>query len=60
LQPNSKDSYLLPEEETHSHQLPGGKIILSPHLKWMLSIGGDGKLMVRSIGAMVSNGQAKR
>lgn len=53
LQPNSKDSYLLPELETDSHQLPGGKLVLSPHGKWIASVGADGKLQVRTVAVSV-------
>lgn len=44
----------MPEFECDSHQLPGGKITLSPHGKWLASVGADGKLMVRTVGLPVS------
>jgi len=44
----------MPETESASHQLPGGKIVLSPHGKWVASVGADGKLQVRTAAAQVS------
>ena len=53
LQENSKDSYLQPVEEFEGHQLSGGVLALSPHLKWLATCGADGKLVLRAVGALV-------
>lgn len=52
-QETSKDSYLHPSGEYPGHQLVGGKLTLSPHLKWLASIGRDGYVSLRAIGALV-------
>ena len=44
---------MLPEVEYNAHQLPGGKIALSPHGKWLASVGADGKLQLRTVAAGV-------
>ena len=54
LQENSKDSFLQPTEEQLGHQLPGGYLVLSPHLKWLASCGSDGRLTMRAVSALVS------
>ena len=46
--------YMEPAFEYPGHQLPGGRVKLSPHHKWLASYGTDGKLMLRTIGQMVS------
>ena len=43
-----------PAFEFPGHQLPGGRVKLSPHHKWLASYGTDGKVMLRTIGQMVS------
>ena len=50
LQEFSKDSYLKPIMEASGHQLPGGKLVMSSHLKWLGSVGKDGVLTVRAVG----------
>ncbi|CAH1784594.1 unnamed protein product [Owenia fusiformis] len=50
----SKDSFLVPISETPGHQLPGGRITMSPHKKWISSVGTDGMLNVRAVGNMDS------
>jgi hypothetical protein len=54
LQETSKDSFLEPAGEFPGHMLPGGKVKLSPHFKWLASIGRDGIITVRAVGALVS------
>ena len=44
-----------PAFEFPGHQLPGGSAKLSPHHKWLATYGTDGKVMLRTIGQMVSN-----
>ena len=51
-QETSRDSYLHPVGEFPGHQLVGGKLMLSPHLKWLASVGRDGVLSVRAVGAL--------
>ena len=46
--------YMEPAFEYQGHQLPGGKVKLSPHHKWLSTYGTDGKVMLRTIGQMVS------
>ncbi len=41
-------------EEFEGHQLSGGVLALSPHLKWLATCGADGKLVLRAVGALVS------
>ena len=53
LQEYSKDSYLKPIVSTPGHQLPGGKLVMSPHLKWLGSVGSDGALSIRAVGNLV-------
>ncbi|XP_076101515.1 cilia- and flagella-associated protein 43-like isoform X5 [Mytilus galloprovincialis] len=43
---------LLPETEFPGHQLPGAKLLLSPHGKWLASYGIDGYVQVRAIGSL--------
>ena len=43
-----------PAFEFPGHQLPGGSAKLSPHHKWLATYGTDGKVMLRTIGQMVS------
>lgn len=38
--------------ESPGHQLPGGRVLLSPHQKWLASYGTDGSIMLRTIGQM--------
>lgn len=42
-----------PQYEFGGHQLPGGRVQLSPHHKWLASYGTDGSVMLRTIGQMV-------
>ena len=46
--------YMEPAFEFPGHQLPGGSAKLSPHHKWLATYGTDGKVMLRTIGQMVS------
>ncbi|XP_013386289.1 cilia- and flagella-associated protein 43 isoform X2 [Lingula anatina] len=38
--------------EYPGHQLPGGRLIMSPHNKWVASYGPDGKIYIRTVGDM--------
>lgn len=49
-----KPNELFPEAEFDSHQLPGGKLQLSPHGKWLASCGTDGAVQLRALGTLVS------
>lgn len=48
-----KPNELFPEAEFESHQLPGGKLQLSPHGKWLASCGTDGAVQLRAMGTLV-------
>ncbi|KAK7508542.1 hypothetical protein BaRGS_00000108 [Batillaria attramentaria] len=48
----SPEAYLNPVEEYTGHQLTGGNLLLSPHLKWLASYGADGAIIMRTIGSM--------
>jgi len=48
VQPITGDSDYL------AHQLPGGKLLLSPHGKWLASCGTDGAVQIRAAGTLVS------
>ncbi|KAK7108965.1 cilia- and flagella-associated protein 43-like isoform X2 [Littorina saxatilis] len=53
--PTKKDApelYLSPESSFTGHQLLGGEVLLSSHLKWLASYAPDGILMLRTIGSM--------
>ena len=51
------DTFTLePQSEFQGHQLPGGRVLLSPHHKWLATYGTDGSVMLRTIGQMVSQG----
>ncbi|KAL8576297.1 hypothetical protein ACOMHN_006220 [Nucella lapillus] len=53
--PKRKDDhelYLMPENTYQGHQLQGGNLVLSPHLKWLASYAPDGALSLRAIGSM--------
>lgn len=43
---------LEPISEFPGHQLPGGKVQLSPHHKWLATYGTDGSVLLRTIGQM--------
>lgn len=43
---------LLPEQEYPGHQLPGAKLLMSPHGKWLASYGIDGYVQVRATGSL--------
>nr|XP_034327595.1 cilia- and flagella-associated protein 43 isoform X6 [Crassostrea gigas] len=47
-----KPNELFPEAEFESHQLPGGKLQLSPHGKWLASCGTDGAVQLRAMGTL--------
>ncbi|CAL1546993.1 unnamed protein product [Lymnaea stagnalis] len=46
------DLLLSPVSEFPGHQLNGGSILLSPHLKWLLSYSKDGSIKIRSVATM--------
>ncbi|XP_074642124.1 cilia- and flagella-associated protein 43-like isoform X2 [Tubulanus polymorphus] len=48
--PNSKDSYLGPEDKCSSHGLPGGILNLSIHQRWLMSCAPDGSVHIRLLG----------
>ncbi|XP_021355562.1 cilia- and flagella-associated protein 43-like isoform X2 [Mizuhopecten yessoensis] len=50
--PEGKPVAVLPEAEFLGHQLPGGKLQLSPHGKWLATCGSDGSVMIRSTTTM--------
>lgn len=53
--PERKDDpslYLNPTSEYAGHQLIGGNVVLSPHLKWLATYGPDGAVILRTIGSM--------
>lgn len=41
---------LVPSGEYAGHQLPGGKMFLAPHQKWIGTCGKDGHVTVRPVG----------
>ncbi|XP_053407637.1 cilia- and flagella-associated protein 43-like isoform X4 [Mercenaria mercenaria] len=43
---------LEPVSEFQGHQLPGGRVLLSPHHKWLATYGADGSVLLRTIGQM--------
>ncbi|KAL4232016.1 Cilia- and flagella-associated protein 43 [Mactra antiquata] len=47
-----KQFQLEPVSEFTGHQLPGGRVLLSPHHKWLATYGTDGSVMLRTIGQM--------
>ncbi|XP_048745697.2 cilia- and flagella-associated protein 43-like isoform X3 [Ostrea edulis] len=51
-QQRGKPNELFPEAEFDSHQLPGGKLQLSPHGKWLASCGTDGAVQLRALGTL--------
>ena len=53
FQASSKDSFLHANEDAIGHQLPGGRVFMSPHHKWVASGGSDGQLHVRTLAALV-------
>ncbi|XP_077991965.1 cilia- and flagella-associated protein 43-like [Glandiceps talaboti] len=46
---NNKASYLQPIEEYPGHELPGGKVLLSPHQKWLATCSPDGQVHVKAM-----------
>ncbi|XP_078310806.1 cilia- and flagella-associated protein 43-like isoform X4 [Crassostrea virginica] len=52
LMSRGKPNELFPEAEFESHQLPGGKLQLSPHGKWLASCGTDGAVQLRAMGTL--------
>ncbi|XP_033756153.1 cilia- and flagella-associated protein 43-like [Pecten maximus] len=50
--PDGKPVAVLPEAEFQGHQLPGGKLQLSPHGKWLATCGSDGSVMIRATSTM--------
>ncbi|XP_076460305.1 cilia- and flagella-associated protein 43-like [Babylonia areolata] len=53
--PKKKDApelYLNTDNSYSGHQLQGGNVLLSPHLKWLASFAPDGALSLRTIGSM--------
>ncbi|XP_068708688.1 cilia- and flagella-associated protein 43-like [Montipora foliosa] len=46
------DSQLKPTGSFPGHDLHGGYVILSPHLRWLASCAPDGKLLLRAVGAL--------
>ena len=53
-QKDASELTLEPEASYPGHQLQGGEVLLSPHLKWLASYAPDGYVMLRTIGSMVS------
>ncbi|XP_070541265.1 cilia- and flagella-associated protein 43-like isoform X2 [Ptychodera flava] len=49
---NNKASYLQPLAEFPGHELPGGKVVLSPHQKWLATCAPDGRVHVRTMDDM--------
>lgn len=47
------DSKLQPSGSFPGHELHGGHVALSPHLRWLGSCSPDGKLLLRAVGALV-------
>lgn len=50
--PDGKPVTVFPEAEFQGHQLPGGKLQLSPHGKWLATCGSDGSVMIRGTSTM--------
>ncbi|KAL3863237.1 hypothetical protein ACJMK2_005002 [Sinanodonta woodiana] len=51
--PKKRDDITLePAAEYPGHQLPGGRVCLSPHHKWLASYGTDGSVLIRTVGNM--------
>ncbi|KAK3096042.1 hypothetical protein FSP39_022384 [Pinctada imbricata] len=48
----NKAEPLFPEAEYVGHMLPGGKVQLSPHGKWLATCGTDGAVQLRAVGTM--------
>ncbi|PFX29198.1 cilia- and flagella-associated protein 43-like [Stylophora pistillata] len=46
------DSKLQPCGSYPGHELHGGHVALSPHLRWLASCSPDGKLLLRTVGAL--------
>ncbi|KAK0070099.1 cilia- and flagella-associated protein 43 [Biomphalaria pfeifferi] len=46
------DLLLNPTGEYPGHQLSGGNVLISPHLKWLLSYSSDGAVKLRNVSAM--------
>lgn len=46
------DSKLQPSGSYPGHDLHGGLVTLSPHLRWLASCSPDGKLLLRAVGAL--------
>lgn len=46
------DSKLQPSGSYPGHELHGGRVVLSPHLRWLASCSPDGKLLLRAVGAL--------
>lgn len=47
------DSKLQASGSYPGHELHGGLVTLSPHLRWLASCSPDGKLLLRAVGALV-------
>ena len=47
------DSKLQPSGSFPGHELHGGLVTLSPHLRWLASCSPDGKILLRAVGALV-------
>ena len=47
------DTKLKPSGSYPGHELHGGRVTLSPHLRWLASCAADGKLLLRAVGALV-------
>lgn len=47
------DSKLQSSGSFPGHELHGGSVTLSPHLRWLASCSPDGKLLLRAVGALV-------
>ncbi len=52
-QESSKDSFLQAVDQYPGHELPGGRLMLSPHLQWLASSAPDGRVILRSLSDMV-------
>ncbi|KAM7447734.1 Cilia- and flagella-associated protein 43 [Porites harrisoni] len=46
------DTKLKPSGSYPGHELHGGRVTLSPHLRWLASCAADGKLLLRAVGAL--------
>ena len=53
LQSVPPDSKLQPSGSYPGHDLHGGLVTLSPHLRWLASCSPDGTLLLRAVGALV-------